>query len=67
MAEPGAPLPHYCRPSHGVAHARASEPVLSSLLRSLALLVLLSGAGRLLATHNQAGEILVCHVNGLTY
>lgn len=67
MAEPGAPLPHYCRPSHGVAHARASVPVLSSLLRSLALLVLLSGAGRLLATHNQAGEILVCHVNGLTY
>jgi gliding motility-associated-like protein len=36
-------------------------------LRTLLLFLLLLAAGRSWATHNQAGEILVCHVGGLTY
>ena len=36
-------------------------------LRSFLLFLLLLVAGRSWATHNQAGEILVCHVNGLSY
>lgn len=37
------------------------------LRRAIAVFILLIGAARAMATHNEAGEIIVCHLGGLSY